>query len=728
MRKALILLFLIGAAMLVSPAVGQTSQAAGEKGAWFPGLSEYMAGNRQGEKKEFRKRTLLEYDALVHPGNEIPLKEYREDGTAAAQTVGRDKAALVFHQLKKLAGEQAFSRIAGELMARDPGRRGSWGDVEQLFEKETGTDLSWFFRQWIDRKGLLDLQLKNATTRRSGNRYEVDFDLVQNGDVYTLDVPVWITFLQGGSETDLVRIDEATKQVTLFVDQEPAGLTVDRDYDLPRRLLDDEKPPLLATLFGDAKPVIVPPAQSRERYTPFIEALKRRGGVERDSADIKDADLRSSSFAVMGGDNPLAVRLFGKAKAADGAVVFTARKNPWNHDSVVVIIEASSPDTADAATRVFEYGGYSSVSFSERKTDARTEDSDSGMETTLREPAAAIDLLTLKTLANAIEAASDKKIVYVGEYHDRFAHHEVELQVIQGLLQKSGKLAIGMEMFQRPFQKVLDDYIAGKIDEREFLKKSEYFKRWGFDYNLYKPILDFARDRSIPVVALNMKTEITDKVSKGGFDSLTPDEKKEIPQQMDFSDDDYRHRLKQIFKQHAGSGERSFDFFYQAQVLWDETMAMSVDEYMRKEPDRRMVVIAGAGHLAYGSGIPKRAHRRNGLPYFIVLNDGDADRDIADYLALPQPLDGLTAPKIMASLKVENKQVRITDLPEDSVSKRAGIEVGDIILAADGTKIESVEDLKLELFFKKKGDPIKIKVLRKRFLLRDKEMEFAVRL
>ena len=108
-----------------------------------------------------------------------------------------------------------------------------------------------------------------------------------------------------------------------------------------------------------------------------------------------------------------------------------------------------------------------------------------------------------------------------------------------------------MEMFQRPFQKTLDEYISGSIDEREFLKKSEYFKRWGFDYNLYKPILDFARAEKIPVVALNLRREITDKVSKTGMDSLTDDERKDVPEQMDFSDKEYRDRLRQVFDQHA---------------------------------------------------------------------------------------------------------------------------------------------------------------------------------
>ena len=346
----------------------------------------------------------------------------------------------------------------------------------------------------------------------------------------------------------------------------------------------------------------------------------------------------------------------------------------------------------------------------------------------LKGPTEVIDLSTLKTLPDMIEGASNKKIVYVGEYHDQYAHHLVQLQVLKGLYQKGPKIAVGMEMFQRPFQKVLDDYTAGTIDEREFLKKSEYFKRWGYDYNLYKPILDFARAEKIPVVALNIRREIVDKVSKDGLDSLAEEEKKEVPQQMNFSDDKYRDRLKDVFNKHKGSGEKSFDFFYQAQILWDETMALSIDEFLKKNPDYRMVVIAGGGHLAYGSGIPKRTFRRNGLPYVVVLNDSDIERDIANYLVLPQELEGAAAPRLMVALKVQNNRVFVTSLPEDSVSKKAGIKVNDTILSLDGTNVESVEDIKLELVYKKKDDIVKVKILRKRFLLGEKEMEFDVKL
>ena len=72
----------------------------------------------------------------------------------------------------------------------------------------------------------------------------------------------------------------------------------------------------------------------------------------------------------------------------------------------------------------------------------------------------AVEMAGLKTLSQVIEQASGKKIVYVGEYHDHMSHHLVELQVVKDLFKKNLRIAVGMEMFQRPFQPVLDEYIT----------------------------------------------------------------------------------------------------------------------------------------------------------------------------------------------------------------------------------------------------------------------------
>ncbi|MGE5173967.1 MAG: ChaN family lipoprotein [Betaproteobacteria bacterium] len=693
-----------------------------------PTMGEIMEKELSGRDWTLRKKAMLDYGTYVSTTSEISLRELREGNDAVARAIGQGKSALVLHLLRRVVGEEAFSHVARNLSEGPPWKQ-TWDDIRALFEKETGKDLGWFFQQWVDRKGLPDLRAEHAAARRSGSAFEVSFDLIQKGDIYTLDVPVFISFTLGGGKAEVVKVDAEKKHVTLLVDDEPSTVVIDREYDIPRRLTEAETPPLLAKVFSEEKPLLVLPVDGAGIYAGVIDQWKKRGAEVRTVASIKDEEIKKTSVVVLGKDNPLLSRLYGKVEVGDGELSLVARGNPWNLDNVVVIVEAKNVRAADESMHTLvESGDCSSLTIDAGgRIVQKTGESEKGIEMELREEPLSVDVSTLKSLTQVIESASEKKIVYVGESHDRFAHHAVELQVIKGLSKKNPKIAIGMEMFQRPFQRVLDDYISGTIEEREFLKKSEYFSRWSFDYNLYKPILDFARAEKIPVVALNLQREIVDKVSRGGIDALTDDERKNIPSQTDFSNIDYRDRLKRVFAEHQGSGERNFDFFYQAQILWDETMAFSIDEYLKKNPDRQMIVIAGGGHLAYGSGIPKRAFRRNGYTYSTILNDAAVDQDIADYLVFPQTLDGVMSPKLMVVLREGGGKVIIVDLPEDSVSRKAGIKAGDTIVSLDGAPVQTLDDVKIALFYKKHEDTVIVKAVRKRFLLGEKEMQFDVK-
>ncbi len=377
--------------------------------------------------------------------------------------------------------------------------------------------------------------------------------------------------------------------------------------------------------------------------------------------------------------------------------------------------------------KFFIMGKYSEVAFEQgRNVYKATEATDRGMIRELSKQTAAVEVPAVKELAEVIREVEERKIIYVGESHDRFSHHLGQLEVIKSLHQKGKKVAIGMEMFQRPFQGALDDYLDGRVEEREFLLKAEYFKRWRFDYNLYRPILQFARVEKIPVVALNIQAEIVEKVARSGLESLTEEEKKSVPSQMDFSDEAYRERLRKIFQEHKNFQEEKFDFFYQAQILWDEAMAESIDSFLKKNPGYQMVVLAGSGHLSFGSGIPKRTARRNGHDYAILLNDMDLEKDVADYVLYPGtiPLEG--SPKLGVFLGEEKGQVVIQGFSPESVAEKAGMQKGDIFLSLDQTPIHTVDDARLELLFKKRGEPVKVRILRKELTGGEKEMGFEV--
>lgn len=234
------------------------------------------------------------------------------------------------------------------------------------------------------------------------------------------------------------------------------------------------------------------------------------------------------------------------------------------------------------------------------------------------------------------------RVVYLGETHDQPRDHTAQQDLLVRLYSLRPNLTIAMEMFQRPYQSLLNRFVAGQITEAELRDRSQFAKRWGFPWEFYAPILRFARAKRLPVIALNTPTEVTRKVAQTGLASLTLAERRFVPSQSAIllGPDAYRQRMRQIYDQiHQGqSNSQNFERFFQAQVLWDETMADRIAQVLRQNPQTLVVVLVGQGHLLYKDGISNRVARR--LPKVgqvsILLNPPSeiretADRTIADY-------------------------------------------------------------------------------------------------
>jgi uncharacterized iron-regulated protein len=210
------------------------------------------------------------------------------------------------------------------------------------------------------------------------------------------------------------------------------------------------------------------------------------------------------------------------------------------------------------------------------------------------------------------------RIVYLGETHDSIEDHQAQLAIIREMQRQNRKIAIALEMFQRPFQGVLDQYLAGKITEKQLIEQTEYNQRWRFPWEYYAPIVRFAALNQLRILALNTPTEVTIKVATQGLESLTDNEKTHIPPLSEIRRDnaEYRQMLLEVYQQHqkaAQGNSTAFERFLQAQVLWDETMAEKIAQFVKAHPDYQVVVLAGKGHIVYGYGIPSRVERRLGV-------------------------------------------------------------------------------------------------------------------
>ncbi len=702
-------------------------------GNWSEGLTTYLADhlyeNREGRGALYRKQILIDYEAYVGEEEEFPVKEFISRSNYRSKVIGYGKAAMIFHMLRRLIGEDKFYLSLKTLVNEYSFKKASWQNLKRVFEVVSGKDLNWFFGQWVDKKGIPYINVKNLRVKPDGIKWRLAFEILQKDDLFILDVPVTIK-AENDEINRTIRVDSKKRRYEISMKERPTELTIDNEYDVFRKLPGKEIPPVIATLLGDKTKKIVTPQDNADIYSDMIEVYRKRGFDVLKEKEIKESDIKESSLVIPGINSPILKRLFGKTESSSAGFSLLVKKNPWNDDKVVAIANGVSRDDVNAASRkIFHYGKYTMVEFNDGKNIKKaTERSDNGIKLNISSPVYGISISNMIDIKDIIERVSDKKIIYVGESHADYGHHMVQLEVIRALHKKGKKVAIGMEMFQRPFQKSLDKYMEGNITEKEFLKTSEYFNRWGFDYRLYRDIIEFAKEVKIPVRALNIRREIIRKVSKSGIVSLTEKEKRDIPKQLDFTDDKYRKRLMEIFNKHKNSKKRNFDYFYQAQILWDETMAQSINEFLKEHPDYQIVVLAGAGHIIFKSGIPERSFRRNGFEYATIISGELPEEGLADFVLFTDEIKLQPSPKLMVIISEKEGRVEITDFVKDSISKKAGIKKGDIILSIDDEGIEGVDDLKIFLLNKARGDKIKIKVSRKGFLSGKREKEFEVTL
>lgn len=216
-----------------------------------------------------------------------------------------------------------------------------------------------------------------------------------------------------------------------------------------------------------------------------------------------------------------------------------------------------------------------------------------------------------QTHRDILQAIAAAQVVYLGETHDDPADHIAQLEIIQAL-DEQNEVAIALEMFQRPFQPVLDAYLAGTLTEAELIAQSEYDTRWAFPWEFYAPILRYAKANQIPLVALNTPAEVTRQVARAGLESLTGEDLRYIPPltDIDTTNKAYQDWISEAFSAHGSGHGLEFDNFFAAQVLWDETMAEGVVQQLAADPNRQVIVLAGEGHIAYDYGIPSRVARR----------------------------------------------------------------------------------------------------------------------
>ena len=326
------------------------------------------------------------------------------------------------------------------------------------------------------------------------------------------------------------------------------------------------------------------------------------------------------------------------------------------------------------------------------------------------------------TVPQLMSKLGSARLLYVGETHSAYADHLLQLEVLKGMASDPDGLALGVEWFQARFQPVLDRYLAGEIDEAEMLRQTEYYQRWRYDYRLYRPIIRYARGKGIPIIALNASQELTGEIRRVGINGLPGELREELPDSYDVNDKDYEDKLREMFEAHKSKGhtadDSAFERFVEVQLTWDETMAQNVSDYLNQNPDRRMLVLAGKGHVAGRSGIPNRVTRRTGVRGETIATFNSDSRlfNTADYFVLANEQQ-LPPPGLMrVLLDTRDEGVFVDGFSHGSPAKAAGVEKGDRLAAINGTPIRHYADVKIAMINQLPGSDIEVTLKRDRLL------------
>ena len=208
-------------------------------------------------------------------------------------------------------------------------------------------------------------------------------------------------------------------------------------------------------------------------------------------------------------------------------------------------------------------------------------------------------------------------VVFIGEQHDDPGTHRLEIAILEGIARRRSNVIVALEMFERDVQQHVNDYLAGKISEQDFLKNSRPWPRYATDY---KPLIEFAKAKGWKVVAGNVPRRYASQVGKSGLsaaEKLPEAERGFLAKQFSCPSDDYFKRFTEAMGGHPGDSKEApkmdpalIEKMYQAQCAKDETMAESIAVAAQATPNTLVIHYNGAFHSDYRLGTAARTKQR----------------------------------------------------------------------------------------------------------------------
>ena len=200
------------------------------------------------------------------------------------------------------------------------------------------------------------------------------------------------------------------------------------------------------------------------------------------------------------------------------------------------------------------------------------------------------------TFDKMVQKITDSEVVLFGEFHNNPICHWLQLELTKEVAAK-GDVVLGAEMIEADNQIQLNDYLSGKINQKELDSTARLWSNYKTDY---KPLVDFAKAKKVPFIATNIPRRYASMVHKKGFEileALSNEEKSWIaPQPIPYDKD-----LPGYTQMMTMMGDHTSPNMPKAQASKDATMAYFINKNL--QPNAVFIHYNGSFHSDNFDGI-----------------------------------------------------------------------------------------------------------------------------
>ncbi|CAN8139243.1 Haem-binding uptake Tiki superfamily ChaN domain-containing protein [uncultured Thiomicrorhabdus sp.] len=260
-----------------------------------------------------------------------------------------------------------------------------------------------------------------------------------------------------------------------------------------------------------------------------------------------------------------------------------------------------------------------------------------------------IKALSISELATQL---TDNDVIFIGEYHGNQASHLLQMQLQAALYDLKPQQVLSMEQFNRDQQTILNRYLDDEIGEKYLINQAPTWPNYAASY---RPMIEFAKQHFIPVIAANASADIVRCIGSygEGYETLLPEDQRQwIAQDPYLNDKNYQQKFYDFMDSMRTLPADRKANSYAAQLARDNTMAESILKALKDYPEHQVIHLNGSFHSESSLGtVALLKQRRADLKIAVItpvridigarINWTDDDLKLGDYLYFvsPQPVD-----------------------------------------------------------------------------------------